>query len=47
MESIITPQDQQWFLSGLYNLETMKEEQEETEQYVRYNLRKESYETNN
>ena len=47
MESIITPQEQKWFLSGLYNLETMKEEQEETEQYVQFNYRKQSHETNN
>ena len=41
MESIITPQDQQWFLSGLYVLETIQEEQEETQQYVQFNYRKE------
>ena len=45
MESIITPQEQQWFLSGLYVLETIQEEQEETQQYVQFNYRKESYES--
>jgi len=33
-------QDQKWFLSGLYNLETIRDEQEETEQYVQYNFKK-------
>ena len=45
MECIITPQDKQWFLSGLYVLETIQEEQEETQQYVQFNYRKESYES--
>ena len=41
MEAVITPQDQQWFLSGLYVLETIVDEQEETTEYVQLNFRKE------
>jgi hypothetical protein len=43
-EQVIQNNDQNWFLSGLYFLETMKEEQEETKEYVKYNYRKQSYE---
>ena len=39
MEVIITPQDQQWFLSGLYVLETIVDEQEETTEYVKQNFK--------
>jgi|TARA_X000001382_G_scaffold30917_1_gene19879 hypothetical protein len=42
-EQVIENKDQKWFLSGLYFLEAMKEEQEETKQYVQYNYRKEGY----
>lgn len=35
-----TLQDQKWFLSGLYNLETIRDEQEETEEYVQNNFRR-------
>ena len=45
MEVVITPQDQQWFLSGLYVLETIVDEQEETTEYVKLNFRKENYES--
>jgi hypothetical protein len=45
MEVVITPQDQQWFLSGLYVLETIVDEQEETTEYVQQNFRKENYES--
>ena len=45
MEVVITPQDQQWFLSGLYVLETIVDEQEETTEYVKLNIRKENYES--
>lgn len=44
-EQVIENKDQKWFLSGLYFLEAMKEEQEETKQYVQYNYGKESYES--
>ena len=33
--------DQNFFLSGLYFLEAMKEEQEETKQYVQRNYKEE------
>ena len=36
----IIVQDQRWFLSGLYNLETIRDEQEETEEYVQNNFKK-------
>ena len=36
----IIVQDQRWFLSGLYNLETIRDEQEETKEYVQNNFRK-------
>ena len=36
----IIVQDQSWFLSGLYNLETIRDEQEETKEYVQNNFRK-------
>ena len=39
MEVVIIPQDQQWFLSGLYVLETIIDEQEETTEYVQQNFR--------
>ena len=39
MEAVITPQDQQWFLSGLYVLETIVDEQEETTEYVKFNFK--------
>ena len=39
MEVVITPQDQQWFLSGLYVLETIVDEQEETTEYVKFNFK--------
>tara|TARA_R100001460_G_scaffold2587_2_gene8310 strand:+ start:365 stop:502 length:138 start_codon:yes stop_codon:yes gene_type:complete len=39
MEVVITPQDQQWFLSGLYVLETIVDEQEETTEYVKLNFK--------
>ena len=39
MEVVITPQDQQWFLSGLYVLETIVDEQEETTEYVKQNFK--------
>ena len=39
MEAVIIPQDQQWFLSGLYVLETIVDEQEETTEYVQQNFR--------
>ena len=45
MEAVITPQDQQWFLSGLYVLETIVDEQEETTEYVKLNFKKENYES--
>ena len=45
MEAVIIPQDQQWFLSGLYVLETIVDEQDETTEYVQQNFRKESYES--
>ena len=41
----IKTKDQNFFLSGLYFIEAMKEEQEETKQYVQRNYRKESYES--
>ena len=36
----IIVQDQRRFLSGLYNLETIRDEQEETEEYVQNNFKK-------
>tara|TARA_R100000315_G_C5137348_1_gene78525 strand:+ start:243 stop:380 length:138 start_codon:yes stop_codon:yes gene_type:complete len=39
MEAVIIPQDQQWFLSGLYVLETIVDEQEETTEYVKFNFK--------
>jgi len=42
MEGLIVTQDQQWFLSGLYVLETIRDEQDETTEYVQYNYRKEN-----
>ena len=39
MEVVITPQDQQWFLSGLYVLETIVDEQEVTTEYVQQSFR--------
>ena len=36
----IIVQDQRWFLSGLYNLETIRDEQEETKEYVQNNFKK-------
>ena len=35
-----TPKDQLWFLSAQYILETIREEQEETEEYVQNNFKK-------
>tara|TARA_Y100000114_G_scaffold148215_1_gene160943 strand:- start:1018 stop:1161 length:144 start_codon:yes stop_codon:yes gene_type:complete len=34
-----TPKDQMWFLSAQYILETIKEEQEETEEIIKYFFR--------
>ena len=45
MKAVIIPRDQQWFLSGLYVLETIVDEQEETTEYVQQNFRKENYES--
>jgi len=45
MRQVIKNNDQNWFLSALYFLETMREEQQETKEYVQYNYRKESYES--
>ena len=42
-EQVIQNKDQNWFLSGLYFIEAIKEEQEETKQYVQRNYRKENY----
>ena len=39
MEGLIVTQDQQWFLSGLYVLETIRDEQEETTEYVQQNFK--------
>ena len=39
MEGLIVTQDQQWFLSGLYVLETIVDEQEETTEYVKFNFK--------
>tara|TARA_Y100001938_G_scaffold16522_1_gene20415 strand:+ start:270 stop:407 length:138 start_codon:yes stop_codon:yes gene_type:complete len=39
MEAVMIPQDQQWFLSGLYVLETIVDEQEETTEYVKFNFK--------
>ena len=44
MKQVTENKDQNFFLSGLYFLEAMKEEQEETKEYVKYNYRKQSYE---
>tara|TARA_R100000149_G_scaffold56618_1_gene25653 strand:+ start:71 stop:214 length:144 start_codon:yes stop_codon:yes gene_type:complete len=36
----IIVQDQRWFLGGLYALETIRDEQEETKEYVQNNFKK-------
>ena len=41
MKQVTENKDQNFFLSGLYFLEAMKEEQEETKEYIQYNYRKE------
>ena len=41
MKQVTENKDQNFFLSGLYFLEAMKEEQEETKQYVQRNYKEE------
>lgn len=45
MERIIVAQDQRWFYQGLYLLDNIREEQDETKEYVQYNYRKENDES--
>jgi len=40
MKQVTENKDQNFFLSGLYFLEAMKEEQEETKQYIQRNYKK-------
>ena len=41
MKQVTENKDQNFFLSGLYFLEAMREEQQETKEYIQYNYRKE------
>ena len=45
MERLITPQDQRWFYQGLYLLDDIREEQDETKEYVQYTYRKDHNES--
>jgi hypothetical protein len=42
MKGLIVTEDQRWFYQGLYLLDNIREEQDETKEYVQYNYRKES-----